>query len=253
MRRSGRSKRFSASVEAAAVALALAVRMAIADAPPPLEVGRFSALPEPGPLPAEWCPLEFKKIPSRTDYALARSDGRVVIRATSRASASGLVRTIRIDTRQYPIVAWSWKVSNLIDKGDVRKKSGDDYPARIYITFEYDPARVGLLERAKFGVLARLYGEYPPIAAINYIWESRAPLGEIVPNAFTSRVRMIVVESGPAKVGRWVEERRDVLADYRAAFGEDPPAISGVAIMTDTDNTGEAAVAEYGDITFFPR
>ena len=61
---------------------------------------------------------------------------------------------------------------------------------------------------------------------------------------------MIVVESGPEKVNQWVNEERNVLEDYRKAFGEDPPLVSGVALMTDTDNTGESATAYYGDISF---
>ena len=218
-----------------------------------LTVGRFSAASEGSAPPAGWQPLEFKKIPRHTSYTLVRDGEGVVVEAKSEASASGLVRPMRIDPKEWPVVVWRWKISNLIDKADVGTKSGDDYPARIYITFEYDPARLGFLERAKFEAVKLLYGEYPPIAAINYIWEGRVPVGEIVSNAYTDRVKMIVVESGGTELGRWKEERRDVLADYRRAFGEDPPAISGVAIMTDTDNTGESAVARYGDIVFLKK
>ena len=71
-----------------------------------------------------------------------------------------------------------------------------------------------------------------------------------MPNAYTGRVKMIVIESGPSQLGRWIDERRDLRADYRQAFGDQPPTISGVAIMTDTDNTGESATAYYGDIVF---
>ncbi len=72
----------------------------------------------------------------------------------------------------------------------------------------------------------------------------------MVPNPYTDRVQMIVVESGEAKVGQWVTESRNLYEDYQKAFGDDPPMISGVAVMTDTDNTGESAVAYFGDITF---
>ena len=130
------------------------------------------------------------------------------------------------------------------------KKEGDDYPARVYITFEYDHSQVGYFERAKFELLKLAYGEYPPVGAINYIWESHAPTGTVVPNPYTDQVRMIVVESGQEKVGQWVTEERNVYEDYQMAFGEPPPKISGIAIMTDTDNTGESAVAYYGDIIF---
>jgi len=60
---------------------------------------------------------------------------------------------------------------------------------------------------------------------------------------------MLAVESGPSKAGQWVNEERDIQADYRRVFGENPPEAGGVAIMTDTDNTGGEATAWYGDIT----
>lgn len=234
----------------AAVLIVLLANFVRAEPPPVFKVGEFSASKEGTGLPPDWQELSFRKVPSRTTYALVRDGSEVVVKATSEASASGLVRRLRVDPRQYPVLEWRWKVMNLIAKADVTRKSGDDYPARIYVTFEYDPARVGLLDEAKYEALRLLYGEYPPSAAIDYIWDGKAPRGAFVPNAFSDRVRMVVVESGGADLGRWTDERRDVLADYRTAFAADPPMISGVAIMTDSDNTGESAVAYYGDIRF---
>ena len=236
---------------AAALAVVLLAVAALArGAEQTLDVGKFSAAREDGPLPAGWRALEFKKIPHHTVYRLVRDGEAVVVEAKSESSASGLVRPIRIDAKECPIVEWRWKVMNLIAKADVRRKSGDDYPARIYITFECDPARLGFLERLKFEAAKIVYGQYPPIAALDYIWEARLAPGSIVPNPYSSRVQMIVVESGPERLGRWIDERRDVVADYHQAFGEDPPPISGLAIMTDSDNTGKSATAYYGDIVF---
>ncbi len=215
-----------------------------------LEVGKFSADVAGGGLPAGWKPLTFKDIDRHTVYSLVKDEDTVVVKAESQASASGLIREIKIDPREFPILQWRWKIGNLLKKGDVRRKEGDDYPARIYITFEYDPQKLSFLDRTKYGLVKAFYGQYPPLAALNYIWESRAPKGTLVPNPFTDRVMMIVVESGAEKLNQWVAEERNLLEDYRKAFGEDPPMINGVAIMTDTDNTGESAVAYYGDIWF---
>jgi hypothetical protein len=215
-----------------------------------LDVGAFSAEKVAGGLPAGWKPLTFRNIESHTAYALERDDGAMVVRATSRASASGLARAIEVDVEELPILEWRWKVENLLEKGDVTQKSGDDFPARIYVAFDASPSTLSFFERIVYEALRLWYGEAPPLAAINYIWERQTPVGTIVPNAFTNRVQMIVVESGPEKLGRWVDERRDLAADYRRAFGEAPPKVKGVAIMTDTDGTGEAAVAWYGDIRF---
>ncbi len=214
-----------------------------------LIVGTFSTAPEGPGTPPGWNPLTFKKVPKTTEYALVRDGDAVVVRAESRGAASGLTREVSIDLRDYPVVAWRWKVANVITKSDVTKKTGDDYAARLYLTFAYDPDKVSFIKKAKYRAGRLLFGDIP-IAAITYIWERATPAGTIVPNAYTDFVRMIVVESGAANIGRWVEEERNLRDDYRAAFGEEPPKVNGVAIMTDTDNTGESAVAYYGDILF---
>jgi hypothetical protein len=215
-----------------------------------IEVGKFSTETMDDLLPSGWKPLTFKKIESHTIYTLVKDNDRVVVKAVAIASASGLIREIKIDPKEYPLVQWRWKVSNILKKGDVNKKEGDDYSARIYITFEYDPNKLGFFERMKYKTVRLLYGQYPPLSAINYIWESKAPVGTIVPNPYTDRVKMIVAESGEAKLNQWVNEEKNIYEDYKKAFGEEPPMISGMAIMTDTDNTGESATAYYGDIIF---
>jgi hypothetical protein len=216
----------------------------------PLVVGGFSTLSAGDPLPEGWEPMTFDDIESHTRYTVVEDEGAGAIRADSRASAAGLIRKISIDPAAYPVIQWRWKAANVLEAGDVRKKSGDDYPARIYITFAYDSDRVGFFKKAKYEAVRLAYGEYPPLGAISYIWASHAPVGTSVPNPYTEEVRMIVIRSGPKHLGTWVTERRNVFEDYRRAFGEDPPKISGVAIMTDTDNTGESATAYYGDIVF---
>ena len=215
---------------------------------PVLEVGKFSAAEAGGTLPAGWKPLTFKNIEKHTAYTLVKDGDAVVVKAEAQASASGLIREIKVDPKEYPIVQWRWKVTNILEKGDVRRKEGDDYPARLYITFEYDPQKLSFMDRMKYSLVKALYGQYPPLAALNYIWESQAAQGTVVPNPFTDRAMMIVVKSGSEKLNQWVTEERNLYEDYKRAFGEEPPAISGVAIMTDTDNTGESAVAYYGDI-----
>lgn len=215
-----------------------------------LQIGNFSQAQPGEPLPSEWEPLTFEKIPTHTEYELVRNGEQVAVKATSQGSSSGLTREITIDPKEYPIVQWKWKIENILQNGDVTQKSGDDYPARLYITFEYDSNRVGFLEKAKYEAAKLLYGHYPPISAITYIWESKSPTGIIVPNPFTDRVKMFVIESGESRLHEWITEERNVYEDYKKAFGEEPPKISGVAIMTDTDNTRESAIAYYGDITF---
>ena len=108
--------------------------------------------------------------------------------------------------------------------------------------------RAGLGQRIKYQAAKLIYGEYPPHAGLNYVWDRRAALETNVPNAYTDRVHMIVVDSGSGRLNQWVAHERNIYDDYRASFKEEPPPVSGIAIMTDTDNTGERAVAYYADI-----
>ena len=171
---------------------------------------------------------EEKSFKGNTRYEITQEDGERCIKATSYGAASGLYYRISYDPKEYPFLTWRWKVGNILLKGDELKKEGDDYAARVYVVF---PS--ALFWRTK---------------AINYIWANKLPAGQAVPNPFTSNAMMVAVESGPAHVGEWREERRNVLEDYRKFFSEDPPKVGAVAIMTDTDNTGEKAVAWYGPI-----
>ncbi len=214
-----------------------------------LEVGKFSASEPGGRLPDGWKPLTFKKISSLTTYELVRDGEHVVVKATSEASASGLTKEVRIDPKEFPIVQWRWKVDNLLKNSDATRKDGDDYSARLYITFEYDPDKVSVGKQLKYKAGRVLFGDIP-IGAINYVWERKAPVGEMIDNAYTDFVKMVVVESGPHNLGIWVKESRNIYEDYKRAFGEEPPLINGVAIMSDTDNTKERVVAYYGDIIF---
>jgi len=215
-----------------------------------ISVGDFSSYKAGSPLPKSWEPLTFKGIEKHTRYSLVNDGASIVLRAEADASASGLIREVEIDPREYPLVQWRWKVTNILEKGDVHRKSGDDYPARLYIAFELEFSKLSFFEKIKYRTAKLLYGRYPPAKVINYIWANKAAKGTMVANAFTEKAMMLVVESGGQKLNQWVQEERNVYEDYKQAFGAEPPRISGVAIMTDTDNTGEAAKAYYGDILF---
>ena len=214
-----------------------------------LEVGKFSASQVGQAMPDGWKPLTFKKIPKHTSYEVVKDGDVTVVKAVSEASASGLTKPVVIDPKEYPIVRWRWKIDHVLQRSDVALKEGDDFPARLYITFEYDPDKVSFGKKLKFKAGQALFGDIP-IAALNYIWDTKAPVGSIVENAYTDFARMVIVESGTQKVGMWIDEERNIYEDYKKAFGEEPPMINGVAIMSDTDNTKERATAYYGDIMF---
>ena len=148
---------------------------------------------------------------------------------------------------------FKWKAGGLIASSDPRVKSGDDYVARIYVTFAVDPERASVKERTENAVAQMLYGETPPHAALSYVFTHKAVLGAVITSPFTQRVKKIVVDADPNSVGKWKSFTRDIYDDYKRVFGEEPTRISGIAIMVDTDNTGETASARFGDITLSSR
>ena len=232
------------------LAAAVAPRVLAADT---VVGARFSAAHPGGAMPEAWQPFTFARIHRHTRYSLVADDSGTAVKAEADASASGLIRLLDVDPAALPLLEWRWKVESLPAKSDPTRKKGDDYAARIYVAFRFDPARASMAQRAKHAMAKAIYGEDVPNAAINYIWATATPVGTVLANAYTDRVRMIVVRSGAADLGRWVRERRNVYEDYRRAFGEAPPPISGIAIMTDTDDTAGRAVAFYGDIVLEAR
>ena len=174
---------------------------------------------------------EAKVFKGETSYETVRQDGRAVVRATSSGTASGLYLQRRIDLDKTPILRWSWRVDATLGSLDERTRAGDDYSARVYVIRSHPV----FLWRTR---------------AVNYVWASTMAAGETWPNAYTDSSRNVAVRSGDALAGQWVEERRDVRADFRELFGKSVRYVDAVAIMTDTDNTGGTAVAYYGDIAF---
>jgi hypothetical protein len=207
----------------------------------------------PGSFPPPWHIVTLAKPKRPTQYALVADEGTIVLRAEAKASMASLVHPLRLDPNHLPFISWRWRISNTLDKADLRTKAGDDFPARVYVLFDYDVGKLSLLQRIRIFLARKLYGREVPAAALCYVWDGKAPVGTSAWSPYTDRVRVIVVESGSMNINRWREAERDLVADFRAAFGEAPPAISGVAVASDTDNTGESVTAWFGDIRLFSR
>jgi hypothetical protein len=192
---------------------------------------------------AQWEPLTFPTIKNHSTYTLVREGGKSILKAESRSSASAIVRRRTFNIYENPRIRWRWKVEQLSDLGNPKEKSGDDYPIRVYIMFQYDPARATLGERLIYNAAKAIYGKYPPHSTLNYVWTGRNIPERYMVSPYTEKAFIVILEKGKERVGKWVEESVNVLDDYRKAFGKDPPAMAGLAIMSDTDNTGESAVA----------
>ena len=191
-----------------------------------LMIGRFSA----GDL-KEW---QTKAFQGETRYTFDDKSGRLALFAASQGAASGLYREIRVDLNRTPWLQWSWRVDRVLSGVDERTKAGDDYPARVYVVVSGGAA-------------------FWKTRSLVYVWSSHQPVGATWHNAFTSNARVMALRSGTQDAGQWVSEKRDIRADFRQLFGEEIAQIDAVALMTDTDNSGQSATAWYGDIYFTAR
>jgi len=200
--------------------------------------------------PSGWNKVVITDRKRDTRYDLVDDHGTVVLHAVAEAAASGLGVRTRFDIRAAPVMSWRWKIAGLIGDADNRVASREDSPVRIVLEFDGDKSKLGLADRSAFALSRGISGREIPYATLMYIWANQIPVDTIVPNPRTNRVEMIVVDSGEAGVGKWQSLTRNVLEDYRKAFGEEPGPLTGVAVLTDTDNTGETAEAWYGDIAF---
>jgi len=201
-----------------------------------------------GELPPGWRRFVVSPFDGPTEYRLAATNPGIVLEARANRSASGLYRRIRIDPKHQPIVEWRWRVLEPIAHADPRSRATDDSPARLVVSFHGDASRLDIEERHTLTLYKALTGEMLPFAILMYVWSDDAPLGTIAASVHTPKIQMIVVDRGHA--GEWREFRRNVLEDYRRAFGEDPWDIVSVGVMTDANNTGRRAGAQYGDIRF---
>ncbi len=174
---------------------------------------------------------EQKSFAGETRYRLIDLNGKKALKATSKGSASGLFKKVRVDLKKTPWLNWKWKIENSFSGLNERQKSGDDYPARIYV----------VVDGGFF---------FWKTKALSYVWSSNQPKESRWPNAFNGNARMIAVQSGNEKLGTWISEKRDIRMELKKQFGEDFRYIDAVAVMTGTDNAKREAVAYYRELFF---
>ncbi len=183
-----------------------------------------------------------------TRYTWTRKEGRPALAAESTSSASMYRHALRVEPEALGAVSFSWWVSELVPGASVADAEREDAPARVLLGFAGDIGKLPFRTRMLFDMAEALTGEKPPYATLMYVWDAQAPVGSVIVNPRTDRVRKIVVDSGPAGLRRWRDHRRDLAADYRLAFGEAPGRLVSVAVMTDSDNTRSSASSWYGPV-----
>jgi hypothetical protein len=213
----------------------------IADTPWALQSGAAQGQP--------WAHKMFPgKQPTRFQYE--RVDGRDVVHVSADGSASMLRQAVRIEPAQLASVRFSWKVPALMEQADLALRDKDDATVRIVLAFDGDRSRFSPRDAALSELVRALTGEEMPYATLMYVWCNRREPGSVIRSSRTDRIRKLVVESGPRRLNQWLEYERDIRADFVRAFGEQPGALVGIGIMTDTDNTRSQAQAWYGPVRF---
>lgn len=233
------------------LALLAVVLSGCATVPPPtVDVVPFSANPAHAEVPRHWRPLVITRAKAPTQYRLAFDEQAraVVVRARAVRSASGLKQPLDVDPAERPVVAWRWRVPQLIEGADNLDRHAEDSPVRLLLFFDGDKSRLPAREQIALEMAQMLSGQAVPYATLVYIWENRQPVGTVIDSAHTGRIKMIVAGSGRDRLGQWKPFERNYVADFERAFGEKPGRLIGIGILTDTDNTGAEVEAYYGDI-----
>ena len=221
-----------------------------------LGYGGLSRVQTPAPavaelrLAARWRAVTFDGARSTT-YRLEREAARVIARAESEAAASALVTELdgEVDVRE---LSWEWRVDECSANSVERARDGDDFAARVFVLFGRDSTRTpwGWLSRRLF---QSPFGSITPQRALSYVWASQSVPDQVFPSPVSERVSTVVLRSDCGHRVGWLSERRVIATDYQTAFGDSMPAVSGLAVMTDTDDGGGRAVARYADVKLHLR
>jgi hypothetical protein len=209
----------------------------------------------PSPWRLALLPAQSKPV---TQFSVVTLEEQRVLRVSASKSYGKLVHPVSRAVAASRRLQWDWRVDRA-PEADLRKRAGDDVALRVCAFFDWPLQRVPLVDRARLALAEALAGEALPTAAVCYVWDPALPTGTVIPNAFTRRVRSIVVEGGDAATTlQWREHQRDLHKDFRTAFadewldGDAAPTLEAVAIGADTDNTAGEGLAYLRRISLRP-
>src|SRR6056300_2092240 len=175
--------------------------------------------------------LKVKKVKGETSWAVGSNENGNFIRAEAEGVGSGLGKEISIDLNKTPIINITWKVEKDLSGIIENSKKGHDYAARVFVI-------------KKTGAT--------PLSnrAINYVFSSNNIIDQNWPSPYTKKSIDYVLSTTIDKPNTWVTVKANVKEDFMKLHGLDVDNISGVAIMTDTDNSKLKAISYYQNIYF---
>jgi len=194
-----------------------------------LWVDRFAGGVDAQGVPAGW-DLE-KELGRDSKMTLEQEKEGRFLRLHSVGDAFGLKKEMSFDIRQYPFLSWRWRASKLPKGGEIRKRETDDQAGQIYVIFPKFPSIINS-------------------RSMGYIWDSQTPVGFAGTSTAYSKMKYVVLQSGPAKLNQWITETRNVYEDYKKLFEEDPPTVGTVLLYINTQHTKSSASCDYADIFF---
>ena len=184
-------------------------------------------------------------------FALVLDEGKTVLKVDSANSAGSMAIPVALLGNQTSTtLQWRWKTDRILEKADMDEKLQDDHSARLYVFFDVPLESLPFADRTKIKLARSISGVDVPTAALCYVWDNKHRVGYTAWSPFTRQLRKVVLQSGPAAIGQWRLEARDVAADFREAFGFEAPAITGISVGNDTDNTDDRVTSWFGDISF---
>jgi hypothetical protein len=228
----------------------LLLALALASVADPGPITPFSSAEGSRP-PLPWLALTSRNI-RPTQFDVVERDGERVLMAYSASASSSLSHALDLDPQTHRRLSWRWRVDELPESADMANRGRDDYAARVCVSFEPDPASIGFGGRARRAI-GTLFGDDTPLAALCYTWDNRLPAGHRATHSGNDRVGLLVLQSGLDQRGRWVEESRDVVADFETHFGSPPLRIIGVVVAAATAGTGERALSFFADLQIHPE
>jgi len=222
--------------------------------------------PMPGPAITPWlaadsvpvAPWHVAGLPNQkkpfTHFSLVDVDGKRALRIEADASYGNLVHPL-VPPRAAGRLAWHWRVQQFVAGADLHTKAGDDTAVKVCVFFDLPLADVPFVERQVLRLARSLSAEPLPAATVCYVWDEHLSMGSTLDNPFTRRMRYVVARSGADPGGAWVAERHDVAADFLRLFGDETqqvPAVTGIGVGADADNTHGHSLADVADLVFEP-
>lgn len=213
----------------------------------PATIARFSQ--EPGALPpGRWRLVTLPKQPRHTEYSIVELDGTRVLRVAADASYANLLHEFDPSAAARSL-RWRWRVDRAAEQADLTTRDGDDAPARVCVLYDVPPERLHWGTRALLAFWRAVFDPRLPAATVCYVWDGTLAPGTWLHNAYTDRVRMLVLRRG--EHGRWFDETRDLATDFAVAFPRESagglPPIAAIGVAADADNTQGRSLAWFGD------